>query len=77
VDELRAYQTAERPLDPDPGLRGVRWVRPELVCEVEYQAWTDDDRLRAASFKGLRSDKLPRDCRRERAFDEPDQPARQ
>jgi bifunctional non-homologous end joining protein LigD len=77
VDELRAHQTAVRPVDPDPGLRGVRWVRPELVCEVEYQAWTDDDRLRAASFKGLRSDKLPRDCRRERAFDEPDQPARQ
>jgi bifunctional non-homologous end joining protein LigD len=76
VDELRARETARRPVDPDPGLRGVHWVRPELVCEVEYQSWTDDGRLRAASFKGLRSDKLPRDCRRERAFDEPDEAAR-
>jgi bifunctional non-homologous end joining protein LigD len=75
VDELRAHETTERPVDPDPGIRGVRWVRPELVCEVEYQARTDDDRLRAASFKGLRSDKLPRDCRWERAFDEPDRRA--
>ena len=75
VDELRAHETARRPVDPAPAIRGVHWVRPELVCEVEYQSWTDDGRLRAASFKGLRPDKLPRDCRRERAFDEPDQPA--
>ena len=71
MEELRAHESARRPVDPVPGLRGVHWVRPELVCEVEYQSWTDDGRLRAASFKGLRSDKLPRDCRRERAFDEP------
>lgn len=47
------------------GPKGVRWVRPELVCEVEYLGWTDDGRLRAASFKGIRTDKLPEDCRRE------------
>jgi bifunctional non-homologous end joining protein LigD len=76
VGELRAHETARRPVDPAPAIRGVHWVRPELVCEVEYQSWTDDGRLRAASFKGLRPDKLPRDARRERAFDEPDQPAR-
>jgi bifunctional non-homologous end joining protein LigD len=76
VEELRAHETARPPLDPAPAIRGVHWVRPELVCEVEYQSWTDDGRLRAASFKGLRPDKLPRDARRERAFDEPDQPAR-
>jgi bifunctional non-homologous end joining protein LigD len=69
--ELRARETAKRPVDPDPGMRGTHWVRPELVCEVEYQSWTDDGRLRAASFKGLRLDKLPQDCRQERAFDEP------
>jgi bifunctional non-homologous end joining protein LigD len=49
----------------DPRLRGARWLRPELVCEVEYQVWTDDWRLRAPSFKGIRTDKLPEDCRRE------------
>jgi ATP-dependent DNA ligase len=32
---------------------------------VEYVAWTDDGKLRAASFKGIRDDKLPEDTRRE------------
>ncbi len=39
---------------------GLRWVEPELVCEVEFLAWTHEDTLRAASFKGLRTDKDPR-----------------
>ena len=40
-------------------------MTPELVCEIEYLGWTDDGRLRAAAFKGIRTDKLPEDCRRE------------
>jgi bifunctional non-homologous end joining protein LigD len=51
--------------------RGARFVRPELVCEVEYLKWTQDDKLRAASFKGLRPDKPPTDARREHPVDTP------
>jgi bifunctional non-homologous end joining protein LigD len=51
--------------------RGARFVRPELVCEVEYLKWTQDDKLRASSFKGLRPDKLPTDARREHPVDRP------
>jgi bifunctional non-homologous end joining protein LigD len=54
-----------------PRLRGARFVRPELVCEVEYLKWTDDNKLRAASFKGLRPDKPPTDARREHPVDTP------
>lgn len=34
--------------------KGVVWLRPELVAEVEFRAWTGDGKLRHASYKGLR-----------------------
>ncbi|MEZ2223413.1 DNA ligase D [Rhizobium sp. RCC_161_2] len=45
--------------------RGVRFVRPELVAEVELRAWTADGLLRHASFRGLREDKYPKEIVRE------------
>ncbi|MDX0955686.1 hypothetical protein GOE09_29375 [Sinorhizobium medicae] len=30
------------------------FVEPALVAEVEYRTWTDDGKLRHASFKGIR-----------------------
>ncbi|HZB79067.1 MAG TPA: non-homologous end-joining DNA ligase [Actinomycetota bacterium] len=43
-------------------LRNPRWVRPDLVCRVEFRELTSGLRLRAPSFKGLRTDKPPDDC---------------
>jgi bifunctional non-homologous end joining protein LigD len=43
-------------------VKGARWVRPELVCEVEYLQMTKAGKLRAPSYKGLRPDKVPADC---------------
>jgi bifunctional non-homologous end joining protein LigD len=61
-----AEREVRRPQFADPPrLRGARFVRPELVCEVEYLRWTEDGKLRAASFKGLRPDKLPDETHRE------------
>ncbi|MDX3974247.1 DNA ligase D [Shinella sp.] len=45
-----------RPLTADEA-RQARYVRPELVAEVEFRAWTADGHLRHASFRGLREDK--------------------
>jgi bifunctional non-homologous end joining protein LigD len=42
----------------------VRWVRPRLVGEVSYRGVTQDGRLRAASWRGLRPDKSPTEARR-------------
>ena len=43
---------------PSPA-REKHYCRPELVCQVEYETWTDSGKLRQASFKGLRTDKDP------------------
>jgi bifunctional non-homologous end joining protein LigD len=34
----------------------VTWTKPELVCTVKFTSWTDDNRLRAPVFLGLRND---------------------
>ena len=42
---------------------GATFVEPDLVCEVEYREITKSTRkMRAPSFKGLRTDKSPVDC---------------
>lgn len=46
---------------PKQDAKGVTFVRPELVGEVRYSERTSDNRLRQASWRGLRTDKEPRE----------------
>ncbi len=50
--------------DQDLGhVKGARFVEPKLVCEVEYlEMTTSTGKMRAPSFKGLRTDKTPEEC---------------
>lgn len=48
---------------PRDRARDAHWTRPELVGEVEFRSWTRDGRLRHSSWRGLRTDKDPRDVR--------------
>ena len=45
--------------------RGAVFVRPELVAEVEFRAWTAEGVVRHASFRGLREDRSPEEVVRE------------
>jgi bifunctional non-homologous end joining protein LigD len=67
---LRPLETDAPAFDPVPKpprvKKGdIRWVRPELVAEVEFVEWTHDGRLRAPAYKGLREDKSPREVHEE------------
>jgi len=44
----------------------IQWVRPKLVCEVEYAELTADDQLRQTTFLGWRDDKKPKEIVLER-----------
>jgi bifunctional non-homologous end joining protein LigD len=51
---------AEGELERAP--RGRVFVRPELVVSVKHQGWTNEGRLRAPVFRGVRDDVEPGEC---------------
>jgi DNA ligase D-like protein (predicted ligase) len=53
-------------------LSRVHWVRPELVAEVKYLTWTDDNLMRQVVYEGLREDKPASEIRRPVPHPKPD-----
>jgi bifunctional non-homologous end joining protein LigD len=78
-NRLAKIETEASPFVEPPATIGGRWsggkaarlfwVKPELVVQVRFSAWTRDGGLRAPVFKGLRSDIDPRSVRREEAVE--------
>jgi bifunctional non-homologous end joining protein LigD len=55
--QLDPLVTDAPPFDDLPrGIRG-HWVKPKLVAEVSFGAWTKEGRVRHSVFHGLRTDK--------------------
>jgi bifunctional non-homologous end joining protein LigD len=63
---LERLETKRAPFSKlPPGTRRARWVKPELVAQVQFTEWTPDGLLRHPSFKGLRTDKQAADVVRD------------
>lgn len=65
-ETLRRVQAHKRgpcpfPMTP-PGHADAVWLKPELVCMVTFMHRTAGGGLRQPVFKGLRTDKLAREC---------------
>ncbi|HEX5146978.1 MAG TPA: DNA ligase D, partial [Conexibacter sp.] len=76
---LRPLARRSSPFSGRQPARGAHFVKPELVCEVEFGEWTRDGRLRHPRYEGLRDDKPAAEVVRERvqeapAADGPDAP---
>src|SRR6266481_1801046 len=46
-------------------MKNCKWLRPELVAQIEFTEWTPDNHLRHSKFVGLRDDKDPREVVRD------------
>jgi len=68
--KLKAIKTVKPPFETTPaeerGARKPVWVEPKMVVEVDFHGWTHGDRVRQASFQGVREDKAAKDVVRER-----------
>ena len=64
--ELQRDEIAPAPARGAPRLRDAHWVVPRLVAEVRFTEWTADGKLRHPALRGIRIDKKPEECVRER-----------
>jgi bifunctional non-homologous end joining protein LigD len=75
LEAMRPLASEEPPFDPPPpkdyrgrwggDLRGITWIRPELVIRAELGGWTRDGLVRQTSFKGIEPGKDPKAVVRE------------
>ena len=72
IANSKPIEIAKTPFEAIPaeeqGARKPVWVQPKMVVEVDFRGWTHGDRVRQASFQGVREDKAAKDVVREQAI---------
>jgi bifunctional non-homologous end joining protein LigD len=63
--KLKTRETSPFDEVPAEHARVAVWTQPELVIEVAFERWTNQGRMRAPVYKGLRDDKDPAEVVRE------------
>lgn len=58
--KISPFKTIPKPNTP------VTWLKPELVCEVAFAEWTEENIMRQPIFKGMRTDKNAKEILKEK-----------
>src|SRR5207248_5219221 len=67
LDRLEIKQSPFVDSEKIPRGEHIHFVKPQLVAEIAFGEWTQNDLLRQPRFEGLRADKKATSVRRERA----------
>jgi bifunctional non-homologous end joining protein LigD len=58
IERLRPLFTGKPTVENPPNIpEKIQWVQPNLVCEVAFAEWTEDEQFRQTIFLGWRDDK--------------------
>jgi len=60
-NKFKKYLAKESPFANNVKLNNIKWLKPELIAEIQYAELTKDHLLRQPSYIGLRQDKNPKD----------------
>jgi len=61
LKRMKPLFIAESPFENPPRVtEKIQWIKPNLVCEVTFAEWTEDEQMRQTVFLGWRDDKDPR-----------------
>ncbi len=67
-EKLENLSQKESPfLSPPKTDMPVTWIKPLIVCEVEFTEWTNEGVMRQPKFLGFREDLDPKNVRKEKA----------
>lgn len=73
--KFESLKRMDSPFKSKPKLKSnekIIWLEPELIAEIKFAEWTEDNLLRQASFKGIRTDKDPKEIKIEKTKEEPE-----